>query len=224
MYKPMVNHHPDIRLLTEFSAGTLPLAQSACISAHLNYCDSCLHKSMQLQEVGAAMFEQASSASNSADERLLEGLLSRLDEAPPLHYPHAISDAEASAPPVLQRLMSGDYRDLGWERITSSVQISRLRTGDPNYEFALYRIAAGGKIPEHAHKGSELTLVLSGGFYDNAGEYHAGDFLLREQGDVHSPTVVGNQDCICLTVQEAPVQFTAWKYRWLNPFLRLKAG
>jgi putative transcriptional regulator len=219
----MINHHPDTRLLTEFAAGTLPLAQSACVSAHLNYCESCLHNAMQLQDVGAAMFEQQ--AASPVDDRLLEALSTRLDEEPPLHYPHAIStDASAEAPPVLQRLMSGDYRDLGWQRITSSVQISRLRTGDPNYEFALYRIAAGGQIPEHGHRGSELTLVLSGSFHDSEGSYEPGDFLLREAGQTHSPTVTGSEDCICLTVLDAPIRFTGWKHRWLNPFLRLQAG
>ena len=69
-----------------------------------------------------------------------------------------------------------------------------------------------------------MTLVLEGGFSDADGTYHQGDFLLREPSDVHSPTAVQSEDCICLAVLDAPLKFTGWKYRWMNPFLQLRAG
>jgi putative transcriptional regulator len=120
--------------------------------------------------------------------------------------------------------MSGDLTDLVWKKITSTLRISYLKTGDPNYEFALYHIKAGGRIPEHTHRGSEMTLVLEGGFSDADGSYHQGDFLLRQPSDVHAPTAVQSEDCICLAVLDAPLKFTGWKYRWMNPFLQLRPG
>jgi putative transcriptional regulator len=120
--------------------------------------------------------------------------------------------------------MSGQYTELAWKKVTKTLSISYLKTGDPNFEFALYHIKAGGKIPEHTHHGSEMTLVLEGGFSDAEGSYHQGDFLFREPSDVHAPTALQSEDCICLAVLDAPLKFTGWKYRWMNPFLRLRAG
>jgi putative transcriptional regulator len=35
---------------------------------------------------------------------------------------------------------------------------------------------------------------------------------------------VQSEDCICLAVLDAPLKFTGWQYRWMNPFLRLQPG
>ena len=67
-----------------------------------------------------------------------------------------------------------------------------------------------------------MTLVLEGGFSDADGNYHEGDFLLRTPGEVHAPTALQSEDCICLAVLDAPLKFTDWKFRWMNPFLKLR--
>ena len=69
-----------------------------------------------------------------------------------------------------------------------------------------------------------MTLVLQGGFSDERGSYHPGDFIYHSQHEAHSPKAFDDEDCICLAVLDAPLRFTAWKYRWMNPFLRLQAG
>ena len=143
---------------------------------------------------------------------------------PPLGYAKPETGAVGRTPAILQRLMSGDFSDLIWKKITRSLSISYLKTGDPNYEFALYHIKAGGKIPEHTHRGTEMTLVLEGGFSDADGRYDRGDFIFRQATDVHAPTALQTEYCICLSVVDAPLKFTNWKYRWMNPFLQLQAG
>ncbi|MEM1154096.1 MAG: ChrR family anti-sigma-E factor [Pseudomonadota bacterium] len=220
----MAKYHPDLDLLTEYAAGTLPLAQAACVSVHMSYCEQCRRTVSQLQDVGASLFEglQGETVSDS----VLNSVLGQLDDEAPLSYVASQDHASpiGKTPAILQRLMNGDYTDLVWKKITSSLSISYLKTGDPNYEFALYHIKAGGKIPEHSHRGAEMTLVLEGGFSDADGSYHEGDFILREPGDAHAPTAVQSEDCICLAVLDAPLKFTGWKYRWMNPFLQLSAG
>ena len=54
--------------------------------------------------------------------------------------------------------------------------------------------------------------------------YDAGDFIVREAGDVHAPAALPGGDCICLAVLEAPLRFTHWHHRWLSPLLQLRAG
>lgn len=208
--------------MNEHAAGNLPLAQAACVSVHMNYCEQCRRASSQLQDMGAALFEELQP--EPVGDTLLNAVLARLDDEVPLSYAKSSDWSAGKTPAILQRLMSGDYTDLIWKKITSTLSISYLKTGDPNYEFALYHIKAGGKIPEHTHRGSEMTLVLEGGFSDADGSYHQGDFLLRQPSDVHAPTAVQSEDCICLAVLDAPLKFTGWKYRWMNPFLQLRAG
>ncbi len=216
----MAKYHPELDLLTEHVAGNLPLAQAACVSAHMNYCEQCRRTSGQLQDLGAVLFEAR--PGEPVGDTQLEAVLARLDDEPPLSY--ARSSSSNGTPAILQRLMSGNFTELSWKKITRSLRISYLKTGDPNFEFALYHIKAGGRIPEHTHRGSEMTLVLEGGFSDADGSYHKGDFILREPADVHAPTAVQSEDCICLAVLDAPLKFTGWKYRWMNPFLQLRAG
>lgn len=215
-----VSHHPDARLLTEYAAGSLPLAQSACISLHLNYCEHCRRQVQRLQQVGGSMFEKL--APQAVDSSIFDSVMARLDEDAPLSYETAANEDES--PALVQRLMQGDYEDLEWNRINSELQISRLRTGDPQNEFALYHIKAGGQIPTHKHKGTELTLVLEGSFSDEEGLYQQGDFIMRDGAHEHTPTAAKTADCICVGVLDAPIRFTPWNYRILNPFLRLQAS
>lgn len=219
----MATFHPQLELLSEHAAGSLSVAQSACVAAHLNYCAECRHSVVQLQNIGAALFESADPV--PVGDVMLNRVLARLDEEAPLHHSSPVDQAGSNATPaLLQRLMQGDFSDLPWRKVTDALRITRLQTGDPNYEFALYHIKAGGVIPDHGHRGSEMTLILEGGFSDDRGTYHPGDFTYRRQEDEHAPQALADQDCICLAVLDAPLRFTGWKYRWMNPFLRLHAG
>ena len=215
----MTKFHPDLDLITEFSAGSLPLAQSACISLHISHCRRCQSLAGQLAELGANLFDAL--APVPVGDTLLNNVLGKLDEDMPLAYANKRSSA-SDTPAMLQRLMRGDFSDLSWKKIGSTLRISYLQTGDPDHEFALYHIRAGGRIPAHTHRGSEMTLILEGGFSDANGSYHKGDFLFRRPGDVHAPTALQSEDCICLAVLDAPLKFTDWKFRWMNPFLKLR--
>jgi putative transcriptional regulator len=217
----MAKFHPDLDIITDYSAGSLPLAQAACVSVHVNNCEHCKRLTRQLTDLGAAMFEELEPI--PVGDAQLNAVLARLDEEPPLAY-NKTAENNRSTPAILQRLMSGDFSDLSWKKIGSALRISYLQTGDPDHEFALYHIKAGGRIPEHTHRGSEMTLILEGGFSDSTGSYHEGDFIFRRPGDVHAPTALQSEDCICLAVLDAPLKFTTWKFRWMNPFLKLRTA
>jgi putative transcriptional regulator len=218
----MTKYHPELHLLSEYAAGSMPLAQAACVSAHLYYCDQCQRTASQLQDVGGVLLERLDP--QPVGEAMLNSVLARLDETPPLAYSQAQPSLAGQTPAMLRRLMKGDFSDLSWKKITKSLSISHLKTGDLGFEFALYHIKAGARIPDHDHRGSEMTLVLQGGFSDANGSYNQGDFIYRQTNDTHAPTALQSEDCICLAVLDAPLKFSGWKYRWMNPFLRLQAG
>ena len=216
----MVNHHPSTDLLMEYGAGTLPVAQAACVSAHLNYCNKCRCSHEQMQSIGGALLESLTPV--TVAESVLDNVLARLDDPAPLSFDHKAPGQTLSS--LLQRVINGDFSQLVWKKVTKSLSISYLSTGDGAHEFALYRIAAGGRIPEHRHGGSEMTLVLEGGFSDGHGSYHPGDFVYHHGEDCHAPVAFESEDCICLAVLDAPLRFTGWQYRWMNPFLQLRAS
>ncbi len=216
----MTKFHPDLDLMTEHVAGTISLAQSACLSVHIGSCEQCQRLAGQLSDIGATLFEGLDPV--PVGDAQLDAVLARLDEEPPLKYATGSKQDSSSTPAILQRLMSGDFSDLTWKAIGKSLRVSYLKTGDPDNELALYHIKAGGRIPEHSHRGNEMTLVLEGGFSDVDGSYHKGDFIFRRPGEVHAPTAFQSEDCICVAVLDAPLKFTNWKFRWMNPFLKLR--
>ena len=158
----------------------------------------------------------------TVSEALLDNVLARLEDPAPLSYSDQTKGTEL--PGLLERLINKDFSQLVWKRVTRALSVSYLSTGDTNHEFALLRIAEGGRIPEHTHGGSEMTLVLEGGFSDGRDSYHPGDFIFRSSEDKHAPVALDGEDCICLTVLDAPLRFTSWQHRWLNPFLKLRAS
>ena len=216
----MVKYHPDTNTLLEFAASSLPAAQSVVVSTHLQLCSECRQRLAQLESLGATMFEDAQPI--DINPSVFDNVLARLDEVQEVH---AANDANASTMSwTVKQIRKGNLDELDWKKVTRSLRIADLGEIEGAAEFSLYHIAEGGRIPQHNHSGTEMTLVLQGGFSDESGSYHAGDFIIREAGDIHAPTALPGSDCICLAVLEAPLRFTRWHHRWLSPLLQLRAG
>ena len=216
----MVKHHPDTNTLLEFAASSLPAAQSVVVSTHLQFCSECRQRLAQLESLGATMFENAEPV--DINPSVFDNVLARLDE---VEEDRAANDASASTLSwTVKQIRKGNLDQLHWKKVTRSLRIADLGEIDGAAEFSLYHIAEGGRIPQHNHSGTEMTLVLQGGFSDEGGSYHAGDFITREAGDIHAPTALSGGDCICLAVLESPLRFTSWHHRWLSPLLQLRAG
>ena len=216
----MVKYHPDTNTLLEFAASSLPAAQSVVVSTHLQFCSECRQRLAQLESLGATMFEDVQPI--DINPSVFDNVLARLDEVQEVH---AANDANASTMSwTVKQIRKGNLDELDWKKVTRSLRIADLGEIEGAAEFSLYHIAEGGRIPQHNHSGTEMTLVLQGGFSDESGSYHAGDFIIREAGDIHAPTALPGSDCICLAVLEAPLRFTRWHHRWLSPLLQLRAG
>ena len=74
----MATLHPDFDLLTEYAAGSLPLAQSACLSIHVKQCDHCKRITGQFNALGAALLESLEPL--PVGDAQLNAVLARLDE------------------------------------------------------------------------------------------------------------------------------------------------
>ncbi len=213
-------YHPDQFMLGDYAAGTLRGAFALPLAVHLEYCEQCRTEAGQLQEVGARLFEELDPVPVNDDA--LGQVLRRIDGAGPAAVVSARAAVTAgpSLPRVLRPLVPAGLEGLQWKRI-GSLRSSRLRFGDPAREVALQHIAAGGKVLEHGHRGSEVTVVIDGSFSDQDGCYRAGDFLVRGPEDVHRPVAAQDGDCLCLAVLEAPIRLEGWVGRLANPFLKI---
>jgi putative transcriptional regulator len=77
----MSNFHPEIELITEYAAGSLPLAQAACVSIHVTHCRRCQRIAGQLTELGASLF--AALEPVPVGDNQLNAVLARLDDERP---------------------------------------------------------------------------------------------------------------------------------------------
>lgn len=224
----MINHHPNTNILSEYAAGSLGVAESIAVSAHLNLCRHCQQQVSQLESLGSAVFSSLETSQKpEVSYHVFGAVMTKIEsdtEQPQTNIQNQAAKQDpalSELPPVLAKLI-GKKSALNWKKLSSSLQIAAIRTGQETCEVSLHKISAGGKVMEHDHNGLEYTLVLKGSFSDEEGVYHPGDFLLRQPGEKHKPYAAANRDCLCLTVVEAPVRFTGLISRLLNPFLKIQ--
>ena len=76
-----------------------------------------------------------------------------------------------------------------------------------NDATVLIRMQPGCSYPPHQHIGMEEVLILQGGYRDERGEHHAGEYLINETGSTHSPVALdGTQDCIMLAITHKGIE------------------
>ncbi len=228
----MIKHHPDDNMLTEYASGSLPIALSLSVCAHLQLCSHCRKRAVQLDKLGSTILNHsvAEPVAESKFSQLMERIrqqepqsgassLKQRNSGEALHPNYRQDSLLKHLPRVVAKLLPRDG-NLKWQRVSSELKTSRLVAGQQQYEVAFQRIRSGGRVVQHDHGGMEVTLVLQGSFSDEYGVYSEGDFLVRSAGEVHRPTATQNQDCLCLTVVEAPVKVTGFLGKLINPFLR----
>jgi putative transcriptional regulator len=234
----MVTYHPDSRFLTDFASGALPMSEAMCVAAHLHYCGKCRARVQQLTDVGSHIFagidpEAVESAGKAAD---FDDLMQRLEseggveaepvarsEEPARPVVDNLRLGTAALPSVLRKLASNGLSQLNWVQLGKSLRIAPVDIGDgARRETAIYDIKAGGRMPEHRHRGEEITVLLKGSFSDMEGKYSEGDFVVRNAGECHQPTATEDTDCICLVSLERPVRAKSFWYRLLEPLVQYR--
>lgn len=222
----MLNHHPAPELLADYAAGSLRLSHSLCIAAHLEHCESCQQAASRLSTLGAQLFIQQPLAETPSQLQSLKNtVLATLDDLPPssIESPTVLfRDDEHGyrTPRALRQFIKEGYTELEWTKVSPSIKVTTLLKDKDGAQIALSRVKPGGRMPHHRHTGDELTVVLEGSFSDESGVYTKGDFICRDKHHKHKPIVTKDAECICLMVLDAPIQFTGWFTRLLNPLLR----
>ena len=212
------SNHPAYELMAAYSAGSLPLSQALCVSAHLEHCHSCTRQLQRLNRVGSELMQQLKPAKASSDlkARLLDSLDSLTDEAPG-EQPKRL---DPSIPRCLHQFVDQGYAELPWKRVSTDIHSVELCRDNNGAKVELLKIRPGGSATTHTHLGDEYTVILEGSFSDESGLYKQGDFVVKDARDRHTPVATQDRECICLAVTEGPIQFTGFFSRLLNPLMR----
>jgi len=213
----MAFYHPNHELLMQFAAGQLNDALGIMVACHIENCAECRATARNYEQLGGEIMESLDNIELSPD--FIARTMERLKDSDETEIEVKIPVVDKRLPKPLQRFLPNKLEQLPWYGFSKNIQQFDLSFSDSHYTAKFYKIKAGKELPEHTHKGNEYTLVMDGAFSDDAGSYHAGDFILADNTTRHTPRAHEDCDCICFAVMDAPLKLTGFWGRMLNPFI-----
>lgn len=201
-----IKHHLTDALLMGYSAGSLPEAFNLVVATHISMCDDCRAALAEFDAVGGEVMmansEQVSMGQDSLEATL--ALIANDQAGDAVTAPRRNTGGIFPGP--LQDYVNGDADAVKWRRIGGGVSQMVLPTSQ-DATVRLLKIPAGTAVPDHGHRGMELTLVLQGAYADDHDRFGAGDIEIANEDLVHTPVAENGADCICLTATDAPLKF-----------------
>lgn len=216
-----VKHHPALELLEQYIEASLAPELSLAIAAHLDLCPHCQRIKMDLEaEAGAALISLPEEQSTETDwQQMLDfitaqpAVAAKLEQRQP--FALQIQNSEILLPASLKPLLQSKLK---WFNL-GGISTAKL-AGEEQHNVSLLYIRKDSEVPQHTHLGLEITLVLKGKIYDEAGCYGEGDLLINTPDHTHTPRTM-SEDCLCLSVLTAPLKFKKGLTRLLNPLQHL---
>lgn len=216
------HHHLDTATLIGYSSGALPTAFTVVVRTHLDACAQCRKQLLDADRVGGQLLRQQEGAALSATAR--DTMLARLKSKPMLPAmaaPDVSAHVDADLlPSSLHAHFGSRYSELRWSWIGPGVQ--HIRASDvTDSHLMLLRTSPGRCIPQHGHAGNELTMILRGAYDDALGHFAPGDVADLDDAVEHQPVTAAGVHCICVAATDAPLRFSGWMARTLQPLFRL---
>ena len=220
----MISFHPKFSDLQAFSAGNCQPAMALMISAHVDMCPQCQHDCIEIQaDLASELFAQRSPAA-ALDNKYFT-MMSNITDLPvadiaaPVVYNSSIElDGKFFE---LPRALRRHVKNTGnWSRLVGKLWQAPVDLGDIGKANFMY-MEKGGRVPEHTHKGTEMTLVVDGQYGDGIAEYDCGDFTIMNNKHNHLPHSEADDGCLVFTIVDQPLHFTSGIARLLNPFSHL---
>ncbi|WP_448555331.1 ChrR family anti-sigma-E factor [Thalassotalea montiporae] len=234
----MIKHHPDDIMLGKFVEGDLPASIAAAVAVHVDMCPKCKTKCEALTEQQAEhVFSSNGHVSSTQPEEGSQPHTSEHNAFETAEFGSSLSIAQ-----MISEITENDEIDLAVESREETISVqgtqyklpraltnlamgkwtsignlarARLALDEEPIRASLLQIQPGGSVPEHTHKGFELTLLLEGHFKDDMGEYGPGDFIMLDGSKTHSP--ITDDGCLCYTVANDAQHFTQGLNKLLNP-------
>ena len=212
-----IRHHLSDQLLTAYAAGSLPEAFNLVVATHVSLCDECRARAASLDAVGGALLDEAEEIAMGEDA--LARALDRIEGLPQATRSEPLKPA-GIFPAPLADYIGGDLSSVRWRKVGGGVKQAILPTAK-DASVRLLFIPAGTAVPDHGHRGMELTLVLQGAFADANDRFDRGDIEIADEEMEHTPVALAGQDCICLAATDAPLRFRGLIPRLAQPLLRI---
>lgn len=213
-----IKHHLNDAVLMAYSAGTLPEAFNLIVAAHLSLCDSCRAQAESFDALGGAMLEQ--NADTEIDNNSFANTMDLIAGGDIAVTMPAAEMTPGVLPKPIQDYVGGDLDSIKWKPIGMGVKQAILPTSK-DATARLLLIPAGTAMPDHGHKGTEMTMVLKGAFQDDDGYFARGDVEIADSDLHHTPVADIHEDCICLAVADAPLEFNRLLPKIAQRFLRI---
>ena len=211
-----INHHLTDALLMSYAAGTLDEGFSLVVATHVSLCDECRARLESFEAVGGALVDECGETALAEDA--LDATFALIDSLPQEPAPARRATSDNVFPIPLQDYVGGDLEKVRWRSVGGGVMQAVLKTkGD--CKVRLLSIPGGTAMPDHGHRGLELTMVLKGAFEDEDGYFGRGDVEVANEDLHHTPVAVAGEDCICLAATDAPLRFKGLMPRIAQPFL-----
>ncbi len=213
-----IKHHLTDALLMGYSAGALPEAFDLMVATHLSLCDDCRARAESFDAVGGVLLEDNQTEIEMDAPSLADTMAMIKQGAPRPRGPEPTPCKILPAP--LSAYAGGDLSKVKWRSIGMGVKQAILATS-PEATARLLYIPAGAAVPDHGHRGMELTMVLQGAFSDEVDRFGRGDVEIADEDLEHMPVADIGEDCICLAVTDAPLRFNSLMPRLFQPFFRI---
>lgn len=214
-------HHVSDDILMAYEAGSLAEGWSLAVATHLALCPEARRRSQLAREIGGVMLEAIEPAPVSAFA--FDRLMARIEavEAESAAPPPAATAGRAILPEPLRSYVGGDVDAIRWKRLGVGAHHLPIRTADGVTSVRLLKIPAGAPVPEHGHRGMEMTVVLAGTLCDGEEVFRRGEIEIADEHVEHQPLAGPGEDCICLAVTDAPLRFKSLVVRLAQPFLKI---
>lgn len=207
-----IQHHIDPEMLADYSNGQLDYATSLVVASHISLCDTCRAEIEAENVLGGAILQNEEAAMPSAglEDAIMGAIHSRVEPARP----------KASGPlpqPVMEALNGAAP---AWKSLGPGIK-QHIIARDKKSSVRLIWIDGGTPVPEHSHKGQELTLVLQGAFVDETGEFNVGDVEAADHDLEHQPIAKEGEPCICLSSTSDNLIFKSFLPRLVQPIFQI---
>lgn len=216
-----IKHHIGDDLVLAYASGELDEATSLLVATHMALCPHCRQALELAESIGGTLIEEEAEAEIADGE--LEAIFGRIehtkDSATPAPVPERVRRGAYVLPQPLRDYADGDVDGLRWRSLGGGVRHLPIDTGASRAKARLLYIPPASKVPDHGHRGLELTLVLAGSFYDDGAWFRRGDVEEADATVEHQPVAGPEEACICLAVTDAPLRFRSLIPRLAQPFL-----
>ena len=208
-----IKHHIPDPLIAAYVSGSLQQPYAVVLATHISLCAECRARYEAHLAMGGAVLDTLPSevVSPTAKSRLMA-------EIGRPERPIKVSQGFDIYPSPLAKVLNG--KPPKWRSVGLGAKQSILSSGRDGNLRLLY-IPAGQAVPDHGHRGMELTLVLQGSFSDEDGSFGVGDLEVADQEVEHTPVAGREGPCICLAATDAPLRFNSLMPRILQPFLKI---